>query len=113
MKNTFSTLSVALFLALGIVFLAQARPTQPPPLQPVGDQGLTDFTGEINNPDSPGNRDRDESSGDAVFQEPADEPEVINEDSSSAASESSVTAEEDSFPVLGMIILIAALAAIV
>lgn len=84
MKKYFLLLFAAALL-FGLTVTAQAVPPKPPPLQPVGEQGLTDFTSEVNNPDSPGNADRND---DNVFQEPAGEPEDI--DSEAAAPEVSV-----------------------
>jgi hypothetical protein len=103
MIKYFSILFVALVF-LGMTATAQAVPPKPPPLQPVGEQGLTDFTSEVNDPDSPGNLDRNDDN-ETVFQEPAGEPDDINgESSTSVISDSSADATGISIIVTTLIV---------
>lgn len=104
MKKYFSILFTAVMI-FGFAATAQAVPPKPAPLQPVGEQGLTDFTAEVNDPDSPGNRDRS-SEDESAFQEPADEPEVINEDTSNPNIDSVAEVAMDSFPIIPLIFVV-------
>jgi hypothetical protein len=111
MKNNFLTLLIVICASMSMATSVQARPQQPPPLQPVGEQGLTDFTDRINDPDSPGNAGLEESHVESVFQEPAEEPEVINEDTSVNTDDNS-NEGASSFPVAAVVSILIIIAAI-
>jgi hypothetical protein len=97
-------LATAVFVVTDVAY-AQRGST----LQPANQPEIFDFTGQVNDPDSPGNVNPD-SAEESAFQQPPGDPEEITNEDASSAQEPAVAVVKNSFLtiILAFIVLLIA-----
>jgi hypothetical protein len=110
MHKKFLILSIVLLAAavLAVTDVADAQ-TRGSTLQPANQPEIFDFAGQVNDPDSPGNANPDETE-ESVFQQPPGDPEEITNEDVLPSQESAVAVVKNSFLtiILALIVLLSA-----
>jgi hypothetical protein len=114
MNKIFSTLlvGIAVLAAFVVLTAVQAAAPKPPPLQPANQPEIFDFTGQVNDPDSPGNDGLNPAIGQSYENEADSAAEDPDDETVSAESDTDLsTSKIDSFSIVMTVLIIAISAA--
>lgn len=112
MKKIISILSISLAV-LTLANFAQAVPPKPAPLQPANQPEIFDFTGQVNDPDSPGNNGVNPATGETAAEQ--DKEENFNgsgESGQTILDANSGNGEVDSFSIIAIVVVVLASASL-